>query len=71
LPITEKELELLEALTRTKKLKDAAKLLGISPSTAGQRLQRVRRKYKEALKIVRVVERAMLRMPKKFLEVPE
>ena len=67
--LTEKETELLEALTRTKKLKDAAKLLNIHPSTAGQRLHRVRRKYMESAKTVQIVERAMLRMPNRFLEI--
>lgn len=66
--LTAKERELLEVLTRCSKLKDAAQILGISPCTASQRLYRIRMKYAEAQKTVRVVERAILRMPTKFLE---
>ena len=65
--ITDKELELLVALERHGRLKDAARALGIKPSTARQRLARLKLRYQLARELCRDFERWRMRIPR-YLE---
>ena len=65
--ITDKELELLVALEGHGRLKDVARALGIKPSTACQRLARLKLRYQPARELCRDFERWGMRIPK-YLE---
>jgi len=68
LGLSDKERELLEALVVHGSVKSASEAIDVPPSTASQRLLRLKLRYQRAKLLVTEYERYKLRMPIRYLE---
>lgn len=63
LRVTDKEIEVLEEWREHGTIALAAEVLGIPPTTAYNRVDRLKRRYRQARDFIREVERWMAKLP--------